>query len=335
MVPTTKPAGRGINHSRNIQCLLLAIAGVALLILVVSFHMIPVPTTATPQLFTAGSCDPNPWSTCLAKWNLMERFYKERMDQIKSSKDPNIGAVSPFDRYEPTWDCGIKHRVGEFAIGDGAKFSCFTHYFLEQPQCLVYSIGSFNDISYEASIRKMSSHCEIHTYDCTLGDVIGQNTPFYRSTIAHNVSFHPICLGEPSKGDDYQMLDTIFNEHSKGRSVTYFKIDCEGCEYYALLPSLRTFTAQTNPISQLQIELHWNSDYQKEKIPEIFEAIEALDLRLYSKERNAWGCEGKTCVEASFISGAAAFQAHVHYECPSLSPEWKAYCKLAGVPGCQ
>lgn len=49
-------------------------------------------------------------------------------------------------------------------VGDGGKWICDAHRIREQEECLVYSIGSNNDFSFEASVLKdIGQHCEIHT----------------------------------------------------------------------------------------------------------------------------------------------------------------------------
>ena len=49
-------------------------------------------------------------------------------------------------------------------LGDGGKWVCDPHRITEQKDCLVYSVGSNNDFSFEMAVLKdIGPHCEIHT----------------------------------------------------------------------------------------------------------------------------------------------------------------------------
>ena len=50
-------------------------------------------------------------------------------------------------------------------LGDGGKWICDPHRIREeQEECLVYSVGSNNDFSFEQAILEVvGEHCEIHT----------------------------------------------------------------------------------------------------------------------------------------------------------------------------
>ena len=50
-------------------------------------------------------------------------------------------------------------RIGQ---GDGGKLVCDLRR-LKQDDCLVFSIGSKGDFSFETEILKINSKCEIHT----------------------------------------------------------------------------------------------------------------------------------------------------------------------------
>ena len=94
---------------------------------------------------------------------------------------PHPGQAAPGDNrnsqpgffyqnhYEPEFVCLHERRVGK--LGDGGKWICDPHRIREQEECLVYSVGSNGDFSFEeAVLESVGSHCEIHTVrDFTLG----------------------------------------------------------------------------------------------------------------------------------------------------------------------
>ena len=148
------------------------------------------------------------------------------------------------------WCNHIKHR-----LGDGGKWICDPHRITEQDECLVYSIGSNNDFSFEQSVLdNIGHHCEIHTFD--FGNFsAGAAKLGYRLHKGENkraVIYHQIGLGadEPPK---YKSLKTVVNELGhNNRTVDIFKIDCEGCEWST---AKHWFEADIT-LRQIQIELH-------------------------------------------------------------------------------
>ena len=66
------------------------------------------------------------------------------------------------NNYEPDFVCQHERRIGK--LGDGGKWICDPHRISDQEDCLVYSVGSNNDFSFEQSVLdEIGSHCEIHT----------------------------------------------------------------------------------------------------------------------------------------------------------------------------
>lgn len=68
---------------------------------------------------------------------------------------------------------------------DGAKFLCADN--LPKGNCIVYSLGSRKDFSFEIDVVA-KLNCEVHTFDCTVGDVSADELP-------RGVTFHPWCIG--------------------------------------------------------------------------------------------------------------------------------------------
>ena len=74
------------------------------------------------------------------------------------------------NNYEPDFVCQHERRIGK--LGDGGKWICDPHRISYQKDCLVYSVGSNNDFSFEeAVLDKIGHHCEIHTVSTYLCDM--------------------------------------------------------------------------------------------------------------------------------------------------------------------
>jgi hypothetical protein len=64
-----------------------------------------------------------------------------------------------WDLFTPDYNCPLlKERVGR--VGDGGKWVCGLHMLAKAHGCLVYSLGSRGDISFEEEIMELTS-CEV------------------------------------------------------------------------------------------------------------------------------------------------------------------------------
>ena len=93
-----------------------------------------------------------------------------------------------------------------------------------QAPCVIYSLGSNKDVSFETDILKHTP-CDVHTFDCTVDSI----------NIVHNArhTFHKVCIGndDPRHGNRvYESLDSIMKRlgHNK---LAVLKMDIEGSEY--------------------------------------------------------------------------------------------------------
>lgn len=166
--------------------------------------------------------------------------------------------------------------------------------------CLVYSIGSNNNIRFEQAVKKHIG-CEIHTFDPTL------RSEFIGSDYA---TFHPWGLGVDGEVIHFQQdkIDATFTAYSMdrivqklghvGRKIDILKIDCEHCEYTTMPPVFDAVAAGSLQIDQILIELH-REPY--ETLTDFFASADRAGYRITHKERNGWGCEGNGCVEYAFV----------------------------------
>ena len=149
------------------------------------------------------------------------------------------------NHYEPDFVCRYERRIGRG--GDGGKWICDPHRIAKQKECLVYSVGSNNDFSFEeAVLRDIGPHCEIHTFD--FGDYAAGaerlGTRLHDGVNKTAVVYHQFGVGrdDPPK---FKSLKTIVEELGHvNRTVDIFKIDCEGgyaCSFVQYCDSVTTW----------------------------------------------------------------------------------------------
>jgi hypothetical protein len=241
-------------------------------------------------------------------------------------RDQALEKVVLFDLWEPEAVCFTEERFGGDsderynAFGDGPKFVCGVDLIRSKPSCLVYSIGSNNNILFEKAIKNQID-CETHTFDPTL------SAPFKGGEYA---SFHPWGLGVDGEKVSFIKKGSLVNRtlsfetmslqhimkklHHKKRKIDIFKIDCERCEYSAMPPVFDAIARGDLEIDQIQIELHSESF---ETITAFFEMADKARMRVFHKERNGWGCRGTRCIEYAFISESFLREANAQVVCPS------------------
>ncbi|KAL7530585.1 hypothetical protein ACHAWF_003438 [Thalassiosira exigua] len=230
----------------------------------------------------------------------------------------NMRVTRWFDPFEPEATCFTEERLGSDkryqAYGDGPKFVCGVDVLAKNSRshagCLVYSIGSRNDISFEKSIYHLTG-CETHTFDPTVGNFVGKKYS----------TFHPWGLGRAGENAEFRnykwvaksLEGMMFELGHENRTIDVLKIDCEGCEYKSMVPFLELVASGRAKVDQLQIELHKRS---LGDLKDFFEAIDKAKLRIFHKERNHWGCDGFRCVEYAFASESFLHEANRAVLCP-------------------
>ncbi|KAL7535277.1 hypothetical protein ACHAWF_005109 [Thalassiosira exigua] len=270
---------------------------------------------------TGGSCDD-------VLDTLDARFEEMRGVRKKKTATMDLGSVGQkkwWDPFEPEATCLTEERFGSRsagrygAFGDGPKFVCGVDHIAQKANkkegkgCLVYSVGSNNDVSFERAVHEFMPGCETHTFDPTL------RSKFVGDQYA---TFHD--WGPGKDGDIRTMknktwaakgLETIMRELGHiGRTIDILKIDCDGCEYTALPPFFDLIASGKVQISQLQVEMHSGGGIRA--VHDFFAAADRAKLRIFHKERNR-GCDGWRCVEYAFVSGSFLRKANAAAICPT------------------
>jgi hypothetical protein len=252
--------------------------------------------------------------SCAHLWEQRMRTHMQLMDRRNATVAPALIPRVPsyrdrtvYDPFEPSYSCHSEYRRGK-SFGDGGKFVCGdAEYFHGRRKstgdpCLVYSVGSNGDASFEADIIQ-SLGCEVHTFDPT-----GNSTEYASIAGSTGAIFHPIGVSSVPKttqnqvtGDTVQLMplqDIVELLGHTNRHIHILKIDCEGCEYAAFKSFWPHIKAGNIYVGQIQIELHGLNFRQ---VAIFFESADDAGYMLFHKERNNWGCMGYTCVEFSLI----------------------------------
>ena len=194
------------------------------------------------------------------------------------------------NHWEPVFTCQHERRVGRW--GDGGKWVCDPHRITKNKQsCLVYSVGSENDFSFEEGVwLDVSPECEIHTFDPTIGE-----QPSNLS--AGNIHFHPWGLAAQDNGTSKTLPSIVKDLGHTGREIDILKIDCEGCEW-------DTYTGWfdgTTTIRQIQIELHGGTEEEPPISAQSFMLfLKRKGYVIFHKEPNIQ-YSGGSCVEYAFL----------------------------------
>lgn len=257
----------------------------------------------------------------------MDHTFNQRREARQNETPATISRAPAqlywFDLFEPEAVCFSDERFGGSgerykAFGDGPKFVCGADFIPNKSShagedCLVYSVGSHNQIDFEKSVHNFLG-CETHTFDPTL------SKPFVGGDYAH---FHPWGLGldgeKKALGNNTwvgKSLATIMKALGhENRTIDVLKIDCEGCEFSALPPFFGQIALGHFQVNQLQVEMH-AGDRKHQDIVDFFAAADKAKLRIFHKERNHWGCGGYLCVEYSFASESFLREANQAVMCP-------------------
>ena len=129
--------------------------------------------------------------------------------------------------------CPDLRRVG--SLGDGGKQVCHTTSLQRLTQCVVISIGSNGEASFERAVHALNPACEIHIYDHTLTRRKRRRLPGF------------VTLYEEAFNATAAQL-----RRYAGRTVQLLKMDCDGCEFDAV----PLWLASGVCTQQLLFELH-------------------------------------------------------------------------------
>jgi len=224
------------------------------------------------------------------------------------SQRPDLGTSAPqkwfYRNWDPSFACEYSRRIGR--IGDGGKWICDPHRINRQDRtepCLVYSIGSFGEASFEMSVKEAFPNCEIHTFDPHPWEYY--NRKKQRATVMPSwLHYHAFGLAAKDTSDpahgNFKTMKTIAKELGHiGRTIEIFKIDCDGCEW-STYPGWFT---EDLKIRQINVELHPQGRPQESldaTASRFFKYLQDKGYVIHYKESNTHGCSG-VCIEYGLV----------------------------------
>ena len=189
---------------------------------------------------------------------LIESIYKRGQLRSASVRNHmNVGALPPgspnlgearfvWDLFYPDYNCPYgKSRHGR--VGDGGKWICGARKFLSEPGCVIYSLGSYAETSFETDLA-LETECEIHVYDPTQASV-----PMPSTHRSGHENFHTYAIGNPGQsGSKWETKSLEAVMKGFGHSwIDVLKMDIEGGEWEFLEYLLQS--GKPIPVGQVRI----------------------------------------------------------------------------------
>lgn len=215
--------------------------------------------------------------------------------------------VRVWDVFGPTYNCLYsRERLGR--TGDGGKWVCGPNFLLQSKSCVIYSIGSRGEVSFEETLLSMSQ-CEVHTFDHTLSESAQALIRGVPGLHFHNLGLGVRHTGQGGHPPRVLSLDRLM-ENLKHSWIDILKVDVEGAEwaviqdYYAGNASL--------PVTQLLIELHTSNPADGSMLKTVVKVFQLLlddSYRIFSVEPNTYclaGACAKDHIEYSMIKVSQA-----------------------------
>jgi hypothetical protein len=243
------------------------------------------------------------------EWDLL----KQKVHDIQPNTCPTCwgGLASNAwyqNNYEPEFNCRHEKRIGK--LGDGGKWICDPHRLAKASDCLVYSVGSNNDFSFEQAVKdNIGQHCEIHTFDpadyASGAEKVGST--YHQWGIdgtSHGEAPQKIPAPVSPTGRTYQkkelyktLKQTVEELGHTNRTIDLFKIDCEGCE----LKSHQTWFEAPVTLRQILVEVHddFHGRVRVPQVPDFYKNMYRNNYVIYHKEPNIQFNPG--CVEYGFL----------------------------------
>lgn len=210
-------------------------------------------------------------------WNERKHIYKIQDERNMAKRNSSIFFLT---NWEPNFHCSHARRVGN--MGDGGKWICDIFRLKDHFDCLVYSVGSNGDFSFEVDLKQIMPNCEIHVFD--------QNFYVCPTKICN---FHQAKFGDGSHGSKtWEMVLEELNH--KNQLIDILKIDIEGSEY-DFFPQIFTSVQSFGP-RQILVEVHPNKG---KTIHKFFELLRDNNYVIFNKEPNLLA--GADFVEYAFF----------------------------------
>lgn len=195
--------------------------------------------------------------------------------------------------YDPNFSCRFEQRVGGNGNGDGPKWVCDPHRLIQisqerravnpnQPGCIVYSIGSNGDYTFETGLQRLIgvNTCDIHVFD--MGDY-GKDMPKELKATYHQWGLHNKSTSAMENSEFKTLKETVRllgHDQLDSNTIDIFKIDCEGCEW---LTHDEWFDKSVPHLQQILVEVH---RAPKDHVLQFFDGMANQGYVNFHKESN-------------------------------------------------
>ena len=170
-------------------------------------------------------------------------------------------------------------KVGK--MSDGGKWLCGVDTYLQRPGCVIYSLGSNGDTSFEEAVINRTT-CSVWTFDPTLNEVATAKVKAVPGLnfAAVGVSHEDGELQLRGKARPVRTLANLMKE--RGHTwIDVLKMDVEGAEWPVLKSFIQTGTRL--PVTQAQIEFHVRDP---QDAIETMDGLLGLGMRVFHVEEN-------------------------------------------------
>ena len=196
-----------------------------------------------------------------ANWDVL-RLKTKTTSWYGNPDDPlkNVGNASYWNRHNmnPNFQCPVLEKMGDKGRGE-TKFVCNPQrlaYAGKKSGCLIYSVGSAGDFSFEDAIFNLHGRdCEIHVFDTAnwerSGDVEKKNIHYHTwGLLSTYDSSKSVVWPKGRKGGFKTFPETLDLLGHRNRTIDVFNIDCEGCKWSTIKDWIGF------DIRQILIEMH-------------------------------------------------------------------------------
>jgi FkbM family methyltransferase len=240
-----------------------------------------------------------------SEWVVMKDISRRRCQQSMFYLPGLSREVEYYQsHWEPNFSCRFEDSLGDTDT-DGHKWMCDPHRLRTKNDCLIYSVGSNGQFSFEKALYHLLPNCEIHVFDP--GDYSEEmekanlNSTNYhkwgvKGTKSPRISEFSSCFESKQffknemKENMRALKDITSSLGHNNRQIDVLKIDCEGCEL-AIIEDIIELN-----VRQLLIEVHLVCGLTDH----FFRALQNASYVIFHKEPNIIYSNGK-CIEYSFL----------------------------------
>jgi hypothetical protein len=196
--------------------------------------------------------------------------------------------------FEPTVHCLEEDRLGK--LGDGGKFCCGLSRLKNLSNCVVYSMGSHGEMSFENDIKALDNgNCEVHTFDTD-----PQYGSLWKGLEQRNMYFHAGFVTPNGPLSLRGRMKSLGHDH-----IDILKMDIEGSEYAVLREALNPTDPTFPPVNigQLLVEVHESGRNIAWRTYAMLADLERAGLYEFHSEINPyspWACRELAFIKVTY-----------------------------------